>query len=77
MNEESNRKEIVRNMIELIETAIATDTWSKTKGQRQAIREISDMLVVKQTPDTQAEIAALLQEFDRRKGETVRTESIG
>jgi hypothetical protein len=67
-----SRQEKVDSLIRLIEQTIAPETWTNAGGSA-AINEVRDILVVRQTPANQDQIAALLAGLKDRQSETVLT----
>jgi type II secretory pathway component GspD/PulD (secretin) len=72
---ETTRKDLVDQIIKLIESTVAPDTWRDSGGSVGAISELSGQLIVTQTPENQLALMALLNQLRETRAIQVTIET--
>jgi type II secretory pathway component GspD/PulD (secretin)/tetratricopeptide (TPR) repeat protein len=69
------RDEIVEQIIDLIKSTIASDTWKDNGGVIGAVQELGGQLIVTQTPENQTAIGQLLEKLRETRAIQVNVEA--
>ncbi len=62
-----SRQELINNILDLVRSTIAPDTWIERSGTIGSIRELGGLIVVTQTPQNQQSLVNLLEQLRETK----------
>ena len=70
-----SRQELIDNILEMVRSTIAPDTWIENSGTIGSIRELGGTIVVNQTPESHEALGRLLEQLRETKALQINIEA--